>query len=213
MVSVVSKEKQTLVNGMVSMGLDIDDTVVDQLLEYTAHLKKWNRTYNLVSGSDLAQFETRHLLDSLSIHSYLQSGSLLDVGTGAGLPGLPLACVMPELECTLLDSAGKKIRFLRHVKRSMGLPNMHLVESRVSGFEFEGGFDHIVSRAFSSVGDFAEAVRHLCKPGTRLIAMKGKQPADELQVLPDWLNLLSVEKISIQGLHAERHLVIMCVSE
>jgi 16S rRNA (guanine527-N7)-methyltransferase len=210
---IANTARQTLISGMASMELEADERAVDQLLEYMEHLKKWNRTYNLVSSSDVKEFETRHLLDSLAIHSHVKTGTLLDAGTGAGLPGLPLAIVLPDLECSLLDSVGKKVRFLRHVKRSLGLTSIHPVESRVLDFEFEQGFDQIVSRAFSTMTDFAEAVRHLCHSQTRLLAMKGKRPDAELESMPAWLKLHSVEKISVPGLHAERHLVIMSVSE
>ncbi len=207
-----AKERGQLERGMSALGLVPEQAAIDLLLEYAAQLKKWNRSYNLVSAADLKDVVPRHLLDSLSIHSFLQDGNLLDVGTGAGFPGLPLAIVKPEHECTLLDSTGKKILFLRHVKRTLGLANIHLEEARVSGFKYEAGFDNIVSRAFSSLHEFTASVRHLSRVGTRLLAMKGKYPQEELQSLPEWLQLLSAEKISVPDLHVERHLVIMSVS-
>jgi len=205
-------ERLVLEQGMTVLGLVPEALILDQLAEYTRQLRKWNRSYNLVSAADLDEVVRRHLLDSLSIHSYVLPGSLLDVGTGAGFPGLPLAIAIPGLDCTLLDSTGKKIRFLRHIKRSLGLANIHLMQSRVSDFHCEAGFDNIVSRAFSSLLDFGSAVRHLANRKTRLLAMKGKDPKDELQALPEWLKLRSVEKILVPDLHAERHLVIMSVS-
>jgi len=205
-------EHGRLVRGMLAMGLPADEDALRQLIKYSTLLRKWNSSYNLVSSSDLKNFDTRHLLDSLSISSHAQAGSLLDVGTGAGLPGLPLAIVNPGLDCTLLDSAGKKIRFLRQVKRSLGLSNVHLLNMRVEDFQVDREFNYITSRAFSSLADFAVSVWHLAGENTRLLAMKGKYPEDELQALPDGLKLHRVEPISVPDLHAERHLVIMSVS-
>lgn len=206
------KERQDLKQGMAALGLIPAPAALDQLIEFVRHLRKWNLSYNLVSASSLDRVVQKHLLDSLSIHSHLLPGSLLDVGTGAGFPGLPLAIALPGLDCTLLDSTGKKIRFLRHIKRSLRLANIHLRESRVSGFRNGAGFDNIVTRAFGSLHEFGSAVRHLAGRKTRLLVMKGKHPQEELKALPEWLKLLSVEKISVPDLHAERHLVIMSVS-
>jgi 16S rRNA (guanine527-N7)-methyltransferase len=208
----ISNEREQLEQGAAALGLSCDAVVFDQLLEYVTQLRKWNRAYNLVSAFDLKDVVRRHLLDSLSIHAHLLPGSLLDVGTGAGFPGLPLAIAVPGLSCTLLDSAGKKIRFLRHVKRTLKLNDLQLRESRVSDFTDENGFDNIVSRAFSSLSEFSSEVRHLAHGKTRLLAMKGRHPGEELEGLPAWLEVLSIEKIEVPDLHAERHLVIMSVS-
>jgi 16S rRNA (guanine527-N7)-methyltransferase len=205
-------ERDQLERGILALGLDCDAGSIDLQFEFVEQLRKWNRTYNLVSATDLGDVVRRHLLDSLAIHSFLVPGSLLDVGTGAGFPGMPLAIAMPEMNCTLLDSAGKKVRFLRHVKRTLKIENVHPHESRVSDFSSDAGFSNIVSRAFCSLGDFAGEVRHLANPDSRLLAMKGRHPAEELQGLPEWLEVVSVEKISVPDLHAERHLVIMSVS-
>ena len=194
------------------MGVPVDEFALDQLMAYSALLRKWNRSYNLVSAASLSELAGRHLLDSISILPHLLPGSLLDVGTGAGLPGLPLAVVNTELDCTLLDSSGKKIRFLRHVKRELGLDNVHPVEMRAGDFESDVKFDNITGRAFSSLAEFAGLVRHLAGPATCLLAMKGKYPQDELRELPPWLQLVSVKKLTVPYLHAERHLVMMSVS-
>lgn len=207
-----SNEHERLARGIAALGIAAETTSVDLLIQYSGLLRQWNRAYNLVSASGLADLSVRHVLDSLSIHPYLAPGTLLDVGTGAGLPGLPLAIVNPELACTLLDSAGKKIRFLRHVKRSLNITNMQVRNMRVEDLENDRKFNNITSRAFASLAQFATSVRHLSGAGTRLLAMKGKYPMDELQALPDWLQLDGVEKLSVPDLHAERHLVIMSVS-
>jgi len=205
-------EQARLLRGIESMGLAASDTAVQKLAEYTALLRKWNKAFNLVSRSDLENFDVRHLLDSLSVSPFLLPGSLLDAGTGAGLPGVPLAIMNTGLECTLLDSAGKKVRFLREVRRSLGLENMHPVHARAEEFRSENAFDNICSRAFSSLTDFVNSVRHLADGRTRLIAMKGKNPEAQVEALPGWVKLDQVEPISVPDLHAERHLVIMSVS-
>ena len=197
---------------MAALGISADTTAVDLLIRYSGLLRQWNRTYNLVSASGLADLSSRHLLDSLSIHPHLAPGSLLDVGTGAGFPGLPLAIVNPERHCTLLDSAAKKIRFLQHVKRNLNIANIQLLNMRVEALENGKKFANITSRAFASLLQFATSVRRVSGAGTRLLAMKGKYPEDELQALPDWLKLDGVEKLTVPDLHAERHLVIMSVS-
>lgn len=177
---------------------------------YLDLLQRWNRTYNLTAVRDPLQMVTRHVLDSLSILPFIAPARLLDAGTGAGLPGIPLAIFCPGLELTLLDSAGKKIRFLNHVCRELGLVNVSPVQARLESFRAEQQFDEIISRAFSSLSAFAAAARHLGP--ARLLAMKGRYPAGELEVLPDWVRVQSVEKLRVPGLKEERHLVIMSVN-
>ena len=183
---------------------------LDALDRYLGLLESWNKTYNLTAVRDRGQMVTRHLLDSISILPFISSTRLLDAGTGAGLPGIPLAIYRPELELILLDSAGKKIRFLNHVCRELELTNVTTVQARLESFSPEQPFDEIVSRAFSSLATFAGAARHLAP--TRLLAMKGRYPAAEIDELPNWVKVQSVEKLRVPGLKEERHLVIMSVS-
>ena len=184
---------------------------IDGLLAFMALLKEWSGTYNLVAPGERNFLLARHVLDSLSIARWLQPGPLLDVGTGAGLPGLPLAIVKPELDVTLLDSAGKKIRFIRHVGRTLRLSNIHPLHQRVE--ELDQPFANITSRAFGSLRGFVEAVKPCAHESTRLLAMKAAYPQQELEELPGWVNVLSVEKLTVPYLHAERHLVIMAPSK
>jgi 16S rRNA (guanine527-N7)-methyltransferase len=174
-------------------------------------LKEWSGTYNLIAPRERDFLLARHVLDSLSIAKWLQAGSLLDVGTGAGLPGLPLAIIRPEMEVTLLDSAGKKIRFIRHVGRTLKIANIHPLHQRTEDLESDQSFANITSRAFASLKAFAEAGRPCASESSRLLAMKGTHPEQELKELPDWVNVESVEQLTVPYLHAERHLVIMSI--
>jgi 16S rRNA (guanine527-N7)-methyltransferase len=185
---------------------------VQQLLAYLDLLARWNRAYNLTAVSDPLEMVSRHLLDSLSVMPWLSGASLLDAGSGAGLPGVPLAIMRPALAVTLLDSAGKKIRFLRQVRRELGLENVYPVQQRLEAYVPAEPLACIVSRAFSSLGQFALAARHLLQPGVRMLAMKGQYPDEEIAGLPAWIQLQRVEKLSVPGLHEERHLVIMSLT-
>jgi 16S rRNA (guanine527-N7)-methyltransferase len=181
------------------------------LLAYLALLERWNRTYNLTAVKDSAQMVIRHLLDSLSIAPWVRAGRLLDAGTGAGLPGIPLALARPGLEVTLLDSSGKKVRFLNHVRRELGLENITPVQERLESYSDDTPYQAIVSRALTDLASFARAARHLALAPTRLLAMKGKRPERELRDLPQWVRIDSVEKLTVPGLQEDRHLVIMSV--
>ena len=186
-----------------------DPQKIRQLLDYLELLDHWSDTYNLTAIRDPQQMVTRHLLDSLSVMPWIDQGPLLDAGTGAGLPGVPLAIMRPELQVTLLDSAGKKIRFLNHVVRSLELRNIHPVQDRLESLTCEKQPRQVISRAFSDLGDFARAARHLATAETKLLAMKGKYPEAELGCLPGWLQVDSIEKLTVPGLQEDRHLVIM----
>ena len=204
-------ERIKLVSGVTRLGLDVPANVIDSLITYMELLKEWSATYNLIAPKERDFLLARHVLDSLSIAKWLKDGSLLDVGTGAGLPGLPLAIVKPDMEVTLLDSAGKKIRFVRHVGRSLKLANIHPLHQRVEDLDRDQSFANITSRAFASLKAFAEASRSCAGESSRLLAMKGTHPEKELEELPEWVNIESIEKLTVPYLHAERHLVIMSV--
>jgi len=183
--------------------------VCDQLLRYLDLLVRWNSAYNLTAVRDPDDMVSRHLLDSLAVLPFVGDGPLLDAGTGAGLPGIPLAILRPQLKVTLLDSAGKKVRFLRQVKRELQLDNIHPVQARLEDFSPEQPFGAVISRAFSDLAAFAVAARHLLGPGSKLLAMKGRYPEAELKDLPDWIGVERIEVLSPPGLHEQRHLVIM----
>lgn len=204
-------ERAALVKGVAALGLQVAPGAVDRLLAYAAELRRWNRRYNLVSASDMPALVGRHLLDCLAVLRWAGSGRLLDIGSGAGLPGMVFAIARPELGCTLLDSAGKKTRFLAHVARSLPVANATVVQCRVEDFQAEAAFDTICCRAYASLAQFAAASRHLAGPGTRLLAMKGRRPDEELEGLPGWVGVDSVEAVSVPDLRAERHIVIMSI--
>lgn len=206
-------ERIKLESGIDRLGLEVSSDAVEKLLAFMGLLKEWSGTYNLVAPREREFLLTRHLLDSLSIAPWLQGGSLLDVGTGAGLPGVPLAIIKPEMEVTLIDSAGKKIRFIRHVERTLQLGNIRPLHQRVEDLSGAGVFENITSRAFASLREFVEAVGPCADQSTRLLAMKGVYPRQELEELPDWVNVQSVETLTVPYLHAERHLVLMSISK
>jgi 16S rRNA (guanine527-N7)-methyltransferase len=191
-------------------GAAIDTARVDALLAYLDLLQRWNRSYNLTAVRDPAEMVTRHLLDSLAALPFVPPGRLLDAGTGAGLPGVPLGIARPELDVTLLDSAGKKIRFLNQVRRELGVANLHPVQARLERYRPDRPFEAVISRAFASLAAFAGAARHLAGAAP-LLAMKGRLPEDELAALPAWVQVRSVERLTVPGLQEDRHLVIMSV--
>jgi len=206
--------RQTLAEKLSAGLLELFSTQVDpeqlgQLLNYLELLNRWNETYNLTAIRDPEQMVTHHLLDSLSVKSWIDKGPLLDAGTGAGLPGIPLAIMCPELQVTLLDSGGKKVRFLRQVARQLELPNIHPVQARLESWSGEELPRVIISRALTGLAAFAHSSRHLAGEDTSLLAMKGKYPGNELKSLPAWLRVNSIEKLMVPGLQEDRHLVIM----
>ena len=188
---------------------------LDRLLAYLDVLNRWNQAYNLTAIRDPAGMVARQLLDSLSVLPWVSGDSLLDAGTGAGLPGVPLAIMRPGLQVTLLDSAGKKVRFLRQVKRELALDNIHPVQERLETYSpplvhsAPVVYSTIISRAFSDLAHFGAAARHLMGRDNKLLAMKGLYPEAEIAQLPAWIKVDRVEKLFPPGLHEQRHLVIM----
>jgi len=202
---------EELKQGALQLGIDVSETQQDQLLAYLALLNKWNKAYNLTAVRDPAEMVSRHLLDSLSVVPQAEQGGArwLDVGSGGGMPGIPLAILFPRRNFTLLDSNGKKTRFLTQVKLELKLANVEVVHSRVEEFTPAQPFTDITSRAFSSLEDFATWTRHLSDLETRWLAMKGVQPDDELQALPVDFKLESCVVLKVPGCQGQRHLLIL----
>jgi 16S rRNA (guanine527-N7)-methyltransferase len=150
---------------------------------------------------------TRHLLDSLVVLPWLRGPRVLDVGSGAGLPGLPLAMASPGLDFVLLDSAAKRVGFLRHVVARLDLKNVAVVHARVQDYADEAGFDTVISRAFAALADFVNLAGHLCAPGGRLLAMKGRLDASEMEAMPEGWVIADVRRLAVPGSDRERHLL------
>jgi len=197
---------------MAALHLDLDAAARQRLLAYLALLDKWNRTHNLTAIRDERRMVSHHLLDSLAVLPRLpqQPGlRLLDVGSGGGLPGIPLAVARPDWRVTLLDSNRKKCAFLRQAAAELGLANVEVVASRAEAYAPAQGFDVVIARALSETGRFAEATRHLLAPGGRLVAMKAANPERELAQLPSSVRLDRIERLAVPGVEGERHLVLM----
>ncbi len=179
------------------------------LMAYVTELMNWNRVYNLTSVRKPADIVTRHVLDSLTLLPYLHGDRILDIGTGAGLPGIPLAIACPEKQFVLLDSSSKKLRFVRQTLGILGLDNVTLEDARIEEYQPERLFDTITCRAFSDLPDFYRYAAHLCADGGKMLAMKGVYPMTEVECLEDKTLIDDIVALKVPGLDAERHLVIM----
>lgn len=194
--------------GLAALGLALPAPDRERLLAYVRLLAKWNSAYNLTAVRDPLEMVTRHLLDSLVIVPHLHGARVLDVGTGPGLPGIPLAVARPELAFTLLDANAKKTRFVVQAVGELALKNVEVVQSRVENYRPSRIFDTVVSRAFASIADMLAHARHLCAPGGRFLAMKGAYPEEELEALPAGYDV-EVVPLTVPGLDAARHVVIV----
>jgi 16S rRNA (guanine527-N7)-methyltransferase len=194
--------------GLAAIGLA--PSLASPLAAYLDLLARWNRTYNLTAIRDPGEMVTLHLVDSLSMHAHVRGvGTLADLGAGAGLPGIPLAIAMPALEVTLVESNGKKARFMREAVRTLGLANARVAECRAEALDAPGAFDAITARAMATLPDILAAGGHLLAPEGRLLAMKGARPDAEIAALPSAWALEAVHPLAVPGLDAERHLVVV----
>jgi 16S rRNA (guanine527-N7)-methyltransferase len=196
-----------LEKGIAALGLTLPADAVPRLLDFQALLQRWNAAYNLTAVRDPVEMITRHLLDSLAIAPYVEGTSLADLGTGPGLPGIPLAIAVPARDVLLVDSNGKKVRFLREAIRSLKLERVRAVQSRVE--EVEGSFDCITARAFASLADMLAWGGHLLAPGGIWLAMKGRPADEELAGVPANFRVEAIHSLAVPGLDAERHLVVL----
>jgi 16S rRNA (guanine527-N7)-methyltransferase len=196
-------------SGIAALGLELREGDRDRLEHFLALLEKWNRVYNLTAIRDADRTLTHHLLDSLAILPHIEGPRVLDVGSGAGFPGIPLAILRPDLRVTLLDSHQKKAAFLRQAVVELNLANADVRAERVESWRADRGFDTVVSRAFAELGEFVAKARHLLAPGGVIAAMKGAYPTDELRDLPAGVRTREVVRLQVPGLRAERHLVLI----
>jgi 16S rRNA (guanine527-N7)-methyltransferase len=204
--------REALAAGIDALGLEVDDAAQAKLLAYIALLEKWNRTHNLTAIRDPERMVTHHLLDALATLPHLgQQPALrvLDVGSGGGVPGVPLAIARPDWRVTLLDSNRKKAAFLRQAVAEVPLPNVVVAATRVEDYAPDAQFDVAISRAVAELSTFVAATRRLVRAGGRLMAMKGIHPGKELAKLPDGVRVVAVPALDVPGVEGERHLVIM----
>jgi len=200
-------QQQILADGLTALGLDLPQETQQKLLDYLALLAKWNKVHNLTAVRDPEEMVILHLLDSLSVLPHIRGQRLLDVGSGAGLPAVPIALARPQLKVTALDSSHKKTTFLRQVKADLGLANLDIVCGRVEEYHPEQKFDCVISRAFSDVAEFVQLTAHLCAADGIWLAMKGVYPYDELAQVKNVIS--EVVPLKVPGLAAQRHLVFL----
>jgi 16S rRNA (guanine527-N7)-methyltransferase len=200
-------EFELLAAGARELGVDLNPQSGAALLELVDELELGNAQFNLTAIRDRAGMLRKHVLDSLSLQRYLRGTRVADIGTGAGFPGLPLAIVNPQRQFALLEATGKKARFVEQTVARLGCANVHVVHARAETYRPSELFDTVVARALSSLADFAAYAGHLCAPGGRLLAMKGKRPDVEIAALPKSFRVLAVHRLKVPGLDDERHLV------
>ncbi|HEV2441396.1 MAG TPA: 16S rRNA (guanine(527)-N(7))-methyltransferase RsmG [Steroidobacteraceae bacterium] len=200
---------QRLVHDAAAMGVALTEHDAARLRQLLDELAHWNSRFNLTGITDLESMVSHHVLDSLAVHRYLHGASIADVGTGAGFPGLPLALVNPERRFTLIDSNGKKIRFVSHAMRTLGLMNVEPLQARVETLRPERPFDTVLARAFAALPELLAAVAPLCGSETRVLAMKGKWPQDELDALPRLWRVADSHPLTVPGLAESRCLIVL----
>jgi 16S rRNA (guanine527-N7)-methyltransferase len=185
----------------------LSDEQAARALQLLDELSIWNRSYNLTAITERSAMIRAHLLDSLAAHVDLAGSRIADVGTGAGFPGLPLALVSPQRTFTLIDSVAKKIRFVTHAVRKLSLANVTPLQLRVETLVPDAPFDTVIARAYAALPDLLASVAGLCGPATRVVALKGRYPADELAELPPGWRLEHSRAVTIPGLSAQRHIL------
>ncbi len=209
--SVRRQQAEMLRSGIDQLGLSINDAQQQKMLDYLGLLEKWNKAYNLTAVRDPLQMVTRHLLDSLSVVPYIKGVRILDVGAGAGLPGIPLAILFPEIQFVLLDSSSKKTRFMTQAIGVLAIGNVEVHNGRVEAYLIEVGpealFDQIASRAFAEISLMVTLTKHLLSPEGEWLAMKGQYPTAELAVLEELCETFEVSTVAVPGDDAARHIV------
>ena len=187
--------------------LQLTETQLQQLVQYVQLLDKWNSAYNLTSVRDPNEMLVKHIMDSLAVLPYLNGQNVIDVGTGPGLPGVPLAICCPQVNFTLLDSLGKRIRFLNQVKIQLGLTNINPIQSRVE--DHHAQYSTVISRAFASLSDMLHWCQHLPAPSGQFLAMKGAQAQEEIAALPDFVKVVGNVELTVPELVGQRYLLVL----
>jgi 16S rRNA (guanine527-N7)-methyltransferase len=200
-------ERRQLIDDAGALGVQLSDDQAARALQLLDELTVWNRSYNLTAITAREAMIRGHLLDSLSALGELAGSRIADVGTGAGFPGLPLALAAPQRAFTLIDSVAKKIRFVTHAARALQLSNVTPLQARVEALTPDDCFDTVIARAYASLPDLLASVAGLCGPATRVLALKGRYPADEIAQLPPGWRLQSSRAVTVPGLGAERHIL------
>ena len=194
-------------NAVRELGVPVTAEQKQKLLDFLQLLHKWNKAYNLTSVRDPEQMLYVHILDSIAVAPLLSKKSYIDVGTGPGLPGIPLAIMFPEKHFVLLDSLGKRIRFIKQVAYELSLTNIEPVQSRVEDYQPETAFNGVLSRAFASISDMLTWCQHLTDDNGAFLALKGQYPEQELANLPDGFKMVAADELIVPGLDADRYLI------
>jgi 16S rRNA (guanine527-N7)-methyltransferase len=202
-------EREMLVQGALQIGIGLQASQAESLLRLVDELELGNAQFNLTAIRDRPGMLRKHVLDSLTLQPYLRGLRVADVGTGAGFPGLVLAIVNPKLRFTLIEATGKKARFVAAAAERIGCANVQVVRSRAENYRPAELFDTVTARALSSLEDFAAYAGHLCAPGGRLLAMKGRLPEDEMSALQGSFRVSAVHRLQVPGLNDERHLIVL----
>ncbi|MGB1581422.1 MAG: 16S rRNA (guanine(527)-N(7))-methyltransferase RsmG [Nevskiales bacterium] len=199
-----------LADGVADLAVSVSVRAQKDMIRYLQELAAWNRSYNLTAIREPAQMVVKHLLDSLAVLPYVGEGrSLLDVGTGAGLPGLVLGMCLPRLDVTVLDSNGKKAAFLRHCVRSLDLKNVQVAQTRVEDYRPQSGFATVISRAFAALDEFTASAGHCCADDGQMLAMLGMRPDEAVLNAVSGFSLQRLEPLTVPGLAAERHVAVL----
>ncbi len=205
--SVLSNLESDISDGLASLGIQANGAQIVQTVKYLSLLLKWNKSFNLVSTLDINEILRRHFLDSLSINTYLSGRNIIDVGSGAGFPGIPLAVFNPDKQFTLIDSNGKKTRFLFQARMTLDLPLIEIKNCRIEHYQTERQIDMVVSRAVSNLADLVVKLRHLVSKESRILVMKGIVPKNEIKSLPDDFEVVNIEKLDLSNTNLVRHVI------
>lgn len=202
-----AKLNDILMQGSESLSLTLSSQQAEKLVGYVERIDKWNKAYNLTSVRDPEQMMVKHILDSIAVAPFIDGKRIIDVGTGPGLPGIPLSVMLPDSSFTLLDSLGKRVRFMKQCAFELGLNNVTPVHSRVEDHKPDQPYDIVLSRAFASLKDMLHWCEHLVDSSGVFVALKGQFPQSEIDEVSDHFRIESVKALSVPDLEGERHLV------